>query len=57
MKNKWELVLEQGLGKVCIETYSTKKIAEEERDNRNRLCIAMGYTPDVRYIVREVEYV
>ena len=54
MKNKWELVLEQGLGKIGIETYSTKKIAEEERDNRNRLCIAMGYTPDVRYIVREV---
>ena len=57
MKNKWELVLEKDLGKVCIETYSTKKIAEEERDNRNRLCIAMGYTPDVRYIVREVQYV
>ena len=57
MKNKWELVLEKDLGKIGIETYSTKKIAEEERDNRNRLCIAMGYTPDVKYIVREVEYV
>ena len=57
MKNKWELVLEKGLGKVCIETYSTKNKAEEERDNRNRLCIAMGYTPDVKYIVREVQYV
>ena len=54
MKNKWELVLEKDLGKVCIETYSTKNKAEEERDNRNRLCIAMGYTPDVKYIVREV---
>ena len=46
-KNRWELVLEKDLGKVGIETFKSKELAEEERDNRNRLCVAMGYTPDV----------
>ena len=50
MKNKWELILPKELGNVIIETFSSEKLAEEERDNRNRLCIAMGYTPDVKYI-------
>jgi|TARA_R110002124_G_scaffold200708_1_gene367324 hypothetical protein len=54
MKNKWELILPKELGDVVIEVYSNEKLAEEERDNRNRLCIAMGYTPDVKYIIRQV---
>ena len=54
MKNKWELVLEKEIGDVIIETFNSEKLAEEERDNRNRLCIAMGYTPDVKYIIRQV---
>jgi len=53
-KNRWELVLEKDLGKVGIETFKSKELAEEERDNRNRLCVAMGYTPDVRYTVRQL---
>ena len=54
MKNKrWELVLEKDMGIVTIDTFDSKKLAEEERENRNRLCIAMGYTPDVKYIVRQ----
>ena len=54
MKNKWELVLEKEIGNIIIETFSSEKLAEEEKDNRNRLCIAMGYTPDVKYIIRKV---
>tara|TARA_R110002126_G_scaffold197069_1_gene344974 strand:+ start:619 stop:786 length:168 start_codon:yes stop_codon:yes gene_type:complete len=55
MKNdKWELVLEQVDGDVIIDNYPNKKLAEQERESRNRLCIAMGYTPDVKYIIRKV---
>ena len=55
MKNdRWELVLEKEMSKVTIQTFSSKKLAEEERENRNRLCVAMGYTPDVKYIIRKV---
>jgi hypothetical protein len=55
MKNdKWVLVLEQVDGDVIIDNYPNKKLAEQERENRNRLCIAMGYTPDVKYIIRKV---
>ena len=50
MKNKWELILPKELGDVVIEVYSSEKLAEEERDNRNRLCIAMGYTPDIKSV-------
>ena len=55
MKNdKWELVLEQIDGDVIIDSYPNKKLAEQERESRNRLCVAMGYTPDVKYIIRKV---
>ena len=55
MKNKkWQLVLEKDLGNIIVETFSSKKLAEEERENRNRLCIAMGYSPDVKYIVKQI---
>jgi|TARA_R110000744_G_scaffold99578_1_gene192092 hypothetical protein len=55
MKNdKWELVLEKETSNVTIDTYPNKKLAEQEKENRNRLCIAMGYTPDVKYIIRKV---
>ena len=55
MKNdKWELVLEKETSNVTIDTYPNKKLAEQERESRNRLCIAMGYTPDVKYIIRKV---
>jgi|TARA_R110000803_G_scaffold27698_1_gene64578 hypothetical protein len=53
-KIKWQLVLEKEIGNITIETFSSEKLAEEEKDNRNRLCIAMGYTPDVKYIIRKV---
>tara|TARA_R110000744_G_scaffold344997_1_gene450394 strand:- start:1188 stop:1358 length:171 start_codon:yes stop_codon:yes gene_type:complete len=53
-KNRWELVLEKDLGKIGIEIFKSKELAEEERDNRNRLCVAMGYTPDVKYTVRQL---
>tara|TARA_R110000744_G_scaffold111038_1_gene209202 strand:+ start:300 stop:467 length:168 start_codon:yes stop_codon:yes gene_type:complete len=53
-KIKWELVLEKEIGSVGVTTFPTKEKAEEERDNRNRLCIAMCCSPDVRYIIREV---
>tara|TARA_R110000824_G_scaffold133246_1_gene295934 strand:+ start:197 stop:355 length:159 start_codon:yes stop_codon:yes gene_type:complete len=48
--NKWQLVL----GDTIVETFNSKKLAEEERENRNRLCVAMGYTPDVKYIVKQI---
>jgi len=55
MKNKkWELILEKDLGKIGIETFNSKEQAEEERDNRNRLCIAMCCSPDINYIIKEV---
>ena len=55
MKNdRWELVLEKEMSNVTVETYPSKKLAEEERESRIRLCIAMGYTPDVKYIIRKV---
>ena len=55
MKNKkWQLVLEKDVGNIIVETFSSKKLAEEERENRNRLCIAMGYSPDVKYIVKQI---
>ena len=55
MKNsRWELVLEKEMSNVTIETYPSKKLAEQERESRNRLCIALGYTPDVKYIIRKV---
>ena len=55
MKNdKWELVLEQIDGDVIIDSYPNKKLAEQERESRNRLCVAMCYTPDVKYIIRKV---
>ena len=53
-KTKWELVLEKEIGRVGVETFPTKEKAEEERDNRNRLCIAMCCSPDVKYIIRKV---
>ena len=55
MKNdKWELVLEQVNDSIIIDSYPNKKLAEQERESRNRLCIAMGYTPDVKYSIRKV---
>ena len=55
MKNdKWVLILKQVKGNVIIDSYPNKKLAEQERESRNRLCIAMGYTPDVKYIIRKV---
>ena len=53
-KSKWQLILEKEVGNIIIETFKSKNLAEEERDNRNRLCIAMGYTPDVKYIIRQI---
>ena len=55
MKNSWELILPKELGGGVVEVYSSEQLAEEERDNRNRLCIAMGYTPDVKYIIRKIK--
>ncbi len=53
-KIKWELVLEKEIGSVGVVTFPTREEAEEERDNRNRLCIAMCCSPDVKYIIRKV---
>mgnify|MGYP003627514620 FL=1 len=52
-KIEYELVLEKEMGDICVDTFASKLLAEEERDNRNRLCIAMGYSPDVKYIIKE----
>jgi len=53
-KIEYELVLEKEIGSVGVVTFPTKEEAEEERDNRNRLCIAMCCSPDVKYIIRKV---
>jgi hypothetical protein len=50
IKNLWE----QERKSLLYSKISSKKLAEEERESRNRLCVAMGYTPDVKYIIRKV---
>ena len=53
-KNKWALILEKDVGNIIVERYSSQKIAEEELEYRNSLTVAMGYSPDVKYIIKKL---
>jgi|TARA_R110000803_G_scaffold119915_1_gene188156 hypothetical protein len=53
-KTEYVLVLEKEIGNIHLDSFPSKLLAEEERDNRNRLCIAMGYSPDVKYIIKKI---
>ena len=53
-KNKWQLVLEKDVGSIVVETFPTKDIAQEELRYRNSLTRAMGYTPDINYIIKKI---
>lgn len=50
---RWEMVLKKEQGDIIIESFNSRKEAEEEIEYRNTLCRHMGYTPDVTYIVRK----
>ena len=53
-KNKWALVLKEDVGDVIVEKFNSKQIAEEELEYRNSLTVAMGYSPDVKYIIKKL---
>jgi|TARA_R100001163_G_C5055276_1_gene191758 hypothetical protein len=53
-KNKWALVLKENVGDVIVEKFNSKQIAEEELEYRNSLTVAMGYSPDVKYIIKKL---
>ena len=52
---KWKLVLNKEMGRIDLETFKTKKQAEEAIEYRNTLTKAMGYTPDLSYEIVEVK--
>jgi len=53
MTVKWNVVLKKELGDVIVESFPTKKEAQEEIKYRNTLCRHMGYTPDVTYTLEK----
>jgi hypothetical protein len=52
---KWKLVLNKEMGRIDLETFKTKKQAEEAIEYRNTLTKAMGYIPDLSYEIVEVK--
>ena len=44
--SKWKLILNKELGKVDLETFNTKKQAEEAIKYRTHLTRHLGYEPD-----------
>tara|TARA_R110002020_G_scaffold20100_4_gene68879 strand:- start:3156 stop:3329 length:174 start_codon:yes stop_codon:yes gene_type:complete len=53
--SEWKLILNKEIGIIDIETFPTKKKAEESLQYRNTLTKAMGYTPDLIYEIVEVK--
>jgi hypothetical protein len=54
-KNDWGLYLKKDTGDVKVDSFKNKQQAEEELKYRNSLCIAMGYTPDSKYVIKKSE--
>ena len=54
MTSKWNIVLEKEVGNIVVGTFKTKRAAEQELKDRNRLTILMGYSPEPIYkIIQE----
>ena len=57
MTSKWKIVLEKEIGTIVVGTFKTKRAAEQELEDRNRLTIHMGYSPEPIYkIIQEKTY-
>jgi|TARA_R110000744_G_scaffold338392_1_gene443590 hypothetical protein len=52
--SKWKLVLNKELGKVDLETFNTKKQAEDSIEYRTSLTRHLGYEPDLTYEIVEI---
>jgi len=51
---RWKVVLEKEYGNIVIDSFNSKKEAQDEIKNRYHLCKNMGYDPDLLYkIVRD----
>ena len=53
--SRWRLVLEKEMGQITLDTFNTKKEAEEAVEYRNTLTRHMGYDPDLKYGIVEVK--
>ena len=53
--SKWKLVLNKEIGLVDLETFNTKKQAEEAIKYRTSLTSHLGYEPDLTYEIVEVK--
>ena len=54
MTSKWNIVLEKEVGNIVVGTFKTKRAAEQELKDRNRLTIHMVYSPEPIYkIIQE----
>mgnify|MGYP003644013253 FL=1 len=53
--SKWKLVLNKEIGLVDLETFNTKKQAEEAIKYRTSLTRHLGYEPDLTYEIVEVK--
>ena len=52
-KNDWGLYLKKPTGDIRVDSFKSKHQAEEELKYRNSLCIAMGYNPDYKYVIKK----
>ena len=52
-KNNWGLYLKKPTGDIKVDSFKSKHQAEEELKYRNSLCIAMGYNPDYKYVIKK----
>ncbi len=53
-KNSWKLVLVKDTGDVIIDSFKTEESAKAELQYRESLCIAMGYSVEFPYRIREI---
>ena len=53
-KNSWKLVLVKDTGDVIIDSFKTEESAKTELQYRESLCIAMGYSVEFPYRIREI---
>ena len=53
--SRWRLVLEKEMGQIALETFKTKKEAEEAVEYRNTLTRHLGYDPDIKYEIIKVK--
>jgi hypothetical protein len=53
--SRWRLVLNKDIGLVDLETFNTRKQAEEAIEYRNTLTRHLGYDPDIKYEIIKVK--